>query len=132
MALSCKHTTIKGVGGSSPRPFFVKDNRMVKGIIASVVDIVCLCITGISGMLCWNWFVPELFSSAPKMTFATSIGLSIVCSMFVINGTKHSLEEIEGNFENVFWNTVYNQFVNGITKPLILLLYGWILHSLLF
>ena len=102
-------------------------------IIGLIVDILCCIVTGLSGMVCWNWFVPEIVASAPQMTFATAVGLAIVCEVFVSKGERHSLEDMnKDKIKHTFWNKVYSSMMRGVGKPLSMLLVGWIIHSMLF
>lgn len=101
-------------------------------IIALIVDVLSCIATGFSGMMCWNWFIPEIVASAPQMTFATAIGLAIVCGIFVSGNNPHSLKDMKDGIDFALCDRIYGSLMSGVGKPLSMLLTGWIIHSILF
>ena len=71
----------------------------------------------------WNWFIPEIFVSAPHLNMPQAIGLSLVASWFTVRRlTSYSEREgsLEGFFKDVFFVLFY-----GAT----ILLMGYIVHG---
>lgn len=101
-------------------------------IIGLISDVFFYTVTGFSGMICWNWFVPEIFTSAPRMTFANALGLIVVGGVFIQSGKQYSLEDMKDGIDYVFWNELYSSLMTGVSKPLCILFIGWIVHFMLF
>lgn len=97
-----------------------------------VVDAICIAFTGFVGMICWNWFVPEIAASAPQITFATAVGLVFVCAIFAPSYKQYSLSDLEDGANIFFCRQVYSQLMNDISRPFGILFMGWIAHVLLF
>ena len=101
-------------------------------IVGLVVDILCLIATGVTGMVCWNWFIPTVFESAPHITLLASIGLVLVSSAFTSGSVQHSLSDFKNGVGTEFLNKIYHQFMTGVMRPISILLIAWIVHSVLF
>lgn len=71
----------------------------------------------------WNWFIPEIFASAPHLNMAQAIGLSLVVSWFTAR-RQTSYSESEGSLEGFFKDLLFVLFYGCIV-----LLMGLIVHS---
>lgn len=100
--------------------------------IASAVDVLCLLATGACGMCLWNWFIPLAFATAPSLSFGLAMGLALVTSCFVGSGKSYKLQDVvEKDKAELFGDAMLTQVIQSILKPGTLLLFGWILHSII-
>lgn len=104
----------------------------MKAIIAIVIDLVSILVSAFCGMIIWNWFMPPLFSEIPTLTFGSAIGLSLVLTVFDPSSSSHKYEEADNNPDLFFRNVILNQVMNGITKPVFVLVYAWIAQAIIF
>ncbi len=98
-------------------------------IVGLAVDIVAIFVSAMCGMVIWNWFIPPVFPTAPQLTVPFAMGLSFTVSAF-ISTKQYKLDDLEDD-EGVF-NAIFSQAMNGIIKPVFLLGFGWIVHSIAF
>lgn len=97
------------------------------GLMLTVIDIVA---NGIAGKLCWNWFVPEVYPAAPRLTFTTAVGLMIVCSLYTISG--RTIDYVHSTKKEQVYQSIRNSITHGCARPLMILLLSWGMHRLLF
>lgn len=105
---------------------------MIKFLIVVVFDLIAFAVTGLVGMICWNWFVPAYVASAPPMTFAIAFGLVIMCGVFIPSSRTYDIKDLEGDDVMILTNALLTQTINGIANPIVLLVFAWFAHSLLF
>ena len=71
------------------------------------------------GMTLWNWFVPVVFATAPRLGILTAIGIALVFNGFVGRGQE---QDDRG--------TAY-VLALGFGMGLLRLGVGWVIHALL-
>lgn len=95
----------------------------------TILDFVALIVSGFCGMMIWNWFIPTCFTSVPSISFVSSMGIILVTSSFVSSGKPYNFQEIKNNSDMFMWDCAFNQLVEGITKPILLLCLAWVIHT---
>ena len=96
--------------------------------VAFVVDVAAFFVTGICGMILWNWYVPLVFETAPELTFTLAIGLALVAGVFISSGKSYDPEDFaDGNPVGVV-KCIFDAIIKDIAKPITLVGIGWIVH----
>lgn len=104
---------------------------MVAVVISIMSDLTALIVSGLCGMIIWNWFIPTCFASVPNISFVSSMGIILIASAFVSSGKTYDFEEINNNPDVFAWNCVFNQLAQGVMKPIFLLCFAWAIHTFL-
>jgi hypothetical protein len=101
--------------------------------VGLLITISSIVVTGFCSMWLWNWFMPLIAASVPKLTFSTAVGLAVVTSCFLGSSRSYKLKDYatKGDTE-IFLDAVFTQIMNETVKPLSLLLIGWVIHLILF
>ncbi|MHA2279633.1 MAG: hypothetical protein ACXAC5_01900 [Promethearchaeota archaeon] len=102
------------------------------GLLGIAIDAIAILVTAFCGMVIWNWFIPEIFTMAPRLSFGLAMGFALVISVFFSSGTQHKLEELWDDPGMSVLNALFTQIINGAVKPIVLLIYAWIVHALVF
>ena len=97
------------------------------GLAIAIIDVVA---HGVAGKLCWNWFVPEVWTAAPRLTFPTAIGLMFVSTLFATTGRAEDF--VHSSRDERTHQALMTGLLNGCVRPLAILLYAWGIHALLF
>jgi hypothetical protein len=92
-----------------------------KFIAGLVVFAAGMIVNGIVGMVLWNWFVPELFVSAPKLNVWEALGLYLTIVAF----TRHAMDRMPQRLNN------RDSLFVKLGLSAVLLILGFIIHSLL-
>jgi hypothetical protein len=48
-----------------------------------LIDFLCLAANTLAIKTCWNWFQPEVFPTAPTLTFTNALGLFFISACFM-------------------------------------------------
>lgn len=91
-------------------------------VLAVVAIVVGAVMNGYVLSVLWGWFVVPLFS-APPLSVATAIGLSLAVGMLVSRGSSSSDEKKDSG------EAIVNLFAQVIFAPLFTLFVGWIVKS---
>lgn len=97
-------------------------------LLGSIFDFICICVTALVSKTCWNWFIPTTFPEAPELTFPTTLGLLLVFRCFTPNYESYKIKDNEDPIYTAF----FNQAVKGLISPVIIFIYAWMIHLLLF
>jgi hypothetical protein len=90
--------------------------KFFAGLIMVVISII---ISGFMFFKLWAWFIMPVFISAPKLTFAQSVGISVFLS--IIFARKYDTKEKD-------FDEVIESFIGGILLIAVLFLFAWIVY----
>ncbi len=100
-------------------------------VINLIVDAIAFVVSAFCGMKLWNWFVPEVFESAPQLGFWSAMGIGFLSSCFISTGKSYKFSEfIDADAGELSLNGMFSQLIEGIMKPIILLIYGWFVFKM--
>jgi preprotein translocase subunit Sss1 len=80
-----------------------------------------MILNGVVGMVLWNWFVPDLFASAPKLNVWEALGLYLTVVAF----TRHAMDRTPHRHNN------RDSLLVKLGLSGFLLILGFIVHVLL-
>ena len=98
-------------------------------VLPAVVGFITLLVSGFCGMMVWNWFVPVFFASIPSLSFVAATCVVLIVTVFVPLGTFYNFKKIINNPDMFMWNSVLNQVMDGICRPVSILIFVWVIYT---